>query len=286
MFNGVGVALITPFNSDLTVDYASLKTVIDNTLAGGADYLVINGTTGEASTLSDDEKNEILAFVGENYKAKTSILFGIGANDTRHVLDLIDQTNFDYVDGILTVTPYYNKPSQAGVIRHYELIADASPKPVIMYNIPGRTGINMTTATIMKLAEHKNIIGIKEASGDFGQYLEIIKSRPDGFKLISGDDMLTTSMISLGSEGVISVLSTAFPKYTELVHKALAGDYKGATELLKTFVGFNDMLYEEGNPVGIKEVLAQQGIIKNHLRLPLMHASDELSAIIKANIPA
>lgn len=285
MFSGVGVALITPFNDDLSIDFSGLKTIIDNALAGGADYLVVNGTTAEASTLSNQEKKDVLEFVATNYKSKAEILYGIGANDTKHVLDLIEDTNFDHLDGILTVAPYYNKPSAAGVIRHYQLIADASPKPVVMYNIPGRTGINMSSETILTLASHDNIIGVKEASGNFEQYLEIIKSRPEGFLLISGDDMITTLMASIGAEGVISVLANAFPEYSSLVKASLAGDFKSATEALKPFIGFNDLLYAEGNPVGIKEVLSQQGIIKNNLRMPLMAASKELSDKIKYEFP-
>lgn len=285
MFSGVGVALITPFNDDLSVDYQGLETIINNALDGGANYLVVNGTTGEASTLTDQEKNDVLEFVSSKYKSKAEILYGIGANSTQHVLNLIATTNFDLVDGILTVAPYYNKPSQAGVIKHYQMVADASPKPVVLYNVPGRTGINIDADTMMELAQHPNIVGVKDASGDFEHYLKILKNRPEEFKLISGDDILTPLMISMGSEGVISVLANAYPEYTKLVHEALKGNFKESNELLMPFVGFNDLLYEEGNPVGIKEVLAQQGVIKNNLRLPLMKASQGLSEAIAANRP-
>jgi 4-hydroxy-tetrahydrodipicolinate synthase len=285
MFSGVGVALITPFNDDLSIDYVSLAKVIDNCIAGGADYLVVNGTTGEASTLNFEEKSEILDFVANRVKSKMPLMYGIGANDTQFMLNLIKSTNFDHVDAVLTVAPYYNKPSQAGIVKHYESIADALPKPLFLYNVPSRTGINISTKSTLELAKHPNIKGVKEASGNITQCMEILKDRPSDFMLISGDDMLTTTLLSMGAEGVISVLANAFPSFTSLVHQAMKGQYLEANKALMEFVGFNDLLYAEGNPVGIKEVLVQQGVIKNNFRLPLLPASQQLSDQIKAVLP-
>jgi 4-hydroxy-tetrahydrodipicolinate synthase len=281
LFTGVGVALITPFNDDLSVDYDALKTLLTTINDGNVDYLVVNGTTSEASTINNQEKKEILSFVKKHNSKNLPILYGIGANDTQLVLDTIKGMDFDGVSGILTVTPYYNKPSQKGIIAHYEAIADLSPVPVLLYNVPGRTGINMTAETTLVLAEHKNIFGIKEASGDLAQAIDIIKGKPEDFMLISGDDLLTVPMISIGAEGVISVLANGYPKeFTSMVHLALKGEFSEATSLLCGFAGINNMLYEESNPVGIKEVLKNKGVCKNRVRLPLISASEELSAKI------
>ena len=281
LFTGVGVALITPFNDDLSVDFPSLKNLLTTINEGNVDYLVINGTTSEASTINNQEKMEILSFVHKHNSKKLPILYGIGANDTQFVLQTIEEMNFEGVSGILTVSPYYNKPSQNGIIAHFEAIANISPVPVLLYNVPGRTGINMSAATTLALAEHKNIFGIKEASGDLTQAIEIIKGKPEDFMLISGDDLLTVPMISIGAEGVISVLANGYPKeFTSMVHLALKGEFQEATSLLCGFAGINNLLYEESNPVGIKEVLKNKGVCKNNVRLPLISASKDLSVRI------
>ena len=278
LFAGVGVALITPFNDDLSVDFDALKDLLTTINEGKVDYLVVNGTTSEASTITNEEKQEILSFVKANNKKKLPILYGIGANDTQLVLDTIKAMDFGGISGILTVTPYYNKPSQKGIIAHYEAIATLSPVPVLLYNVPGRTGINMTAETTLVLAEHDNIFGIKEASGDLIQAIEIMKEKPDDFMLISGDDLLTVPMISIGGEGVISVLANGYPKeFTSMIHLALKGEFQEATSLLCGFAGINNLLYEESNPVGIKEVLKNKGLCKNNVRLPLISASESLS---------
>lgn len=276
-FTGVGVALITPFNEDLSVDYKSLQAVLQQAIDGGVNYIVVNGTTSEASTLRKDEKSEILNFVATFLDGRLPIMYGIGANDTNHVLDLIKETDFTHVDAILTVSPYYNKPSQYGIESHYIDVADASPVPVLLYNVPGRTGSNVTAETTLKLAKHPNIFGIKEASGDLNQCLDIMKDKPEDFMLISGDDILTIPMISIGAEGVISVLANAFPdNFSHCIQKAIEGNFKEATSGLYRFLGINKLLYLESNPVGIKEALTNIGICSRYVRKPLLPASTEL----------
>lgn len=284
-FSGVGVALITPFNEDSSVDYDALKSLVSNVISEGVDYLVINGTTSEASTLTEIEKTEILTFILEVNNGRLPIMYGIGANNTQHVLDTIKETDFASIDAILTVSPYYNKPSQDGIVAHYKLVADNSPVPVLLYNVPGRTGSNMTASTTLELAKHENIFGIKEASGDLEQCLNIAKSKPDGFMIISGDDLLTVPMVSIGAEGAISVLANAFPKkFKDCIQSSLDGDFKTATNRLTEFLPLNDFLYVESNPVGIKEVLVQQGKINRQVRLPLLNASKELQQNIKNSL--
>lgn len=284
-FTGVGVALITPFNEDCSIDFNALEKLVEEVISQGVDYLVVNGTTSEASTLSQNEKDQILAFVTQINKGRKPMMYGVGSNNTQHILELIEHTDFSNISALLTVSPYYNKPSQAGVIAHYNLVADKSPVPILLYNVPGRTGINMTSETTLELAKHKNIFGIKEASGDLEQCLEIIKNKPEDFMLISGDDLLTVPMVSIGCEGAISVLANAFPKkFTETVHSALSGDFKTATSSLIDFLPLNGFLYTESNPVGVKEVLAQRGTITRQVRLPLLNASEELQANIKESL--
>lgn len=281
-FRGVGVALITPFQEDGSVDFPALKRLIDHCSTGKVDYFVVNGTTSEASTVEPDEKLAILEFIIQNNVNKLPIMYGIGANSTEYVLDLIKHTTFAHVDAILTVTPYYNKPSQEGIYQHYINVADKSPVPVLLYNVPGRTGVNMTADTTSRLAKHDNIFGIKEASGNLEQCLQIIRDTDDDFMLISGDDILTIPMIAFGCQGVISVIANAYPeKFGKAIHDALDGKFKEATKSVADFLAVNDYLYAESNPVGIKEVLKFQGICENHCRLPLISASAELSASIK-----
>ena len=285
-FRGVGVALITPFKADKSIDYDALSRLLNSCNEGEVDYLVVNGTTSEASTLTTQEKKDILAFIIANNVKALPIVYGIGANNTQHVLDLIDETDFSSIDAILTVSPYYNRPSQQGIIKHYEIVASHSPVPVILYNVPGRTGSNMTAETTLTLAQHKNIIAIKEASGDLTQCLKILKDKPNDFMLISGDDILTVPMISLGAEGVISVLANAFPaRFGSAIHHALENNFSQATSIISDFVALNELLYVESNPVGVKEVLTQQGLCGNHVRLPLLEASSELKQAIAQLLP-
>ncbi len=283
---GVGVALITPFDANLNVDYKSLEVLVKD-VSKHVDFLVVNGTSSEASTLSLEEKNNILASVKKINNGKLPIVYGIGANDTQYVLDLIDKTDFNGVDAVLTVSPYYNKPSQRGIYAHYIAVADKSPAPIILYNVPGRTGSMVEASTTIKLSSHPNIVGIKEASADFDTFMKIQKHTPEDFLLISGDDMLTMPMITLGGVGVISVLANAYPeKFTKAIHSALQYDFKGAQNILNEFVDLNPLLYEESNPVGIKQVLAHLGKMDDQVRLPLLVGSLELSEKIRLAMPA
>ncbi|KAA9345670.1 4-hydroxy-tetrahydrodipicolinate synthase [Adhaeribacter soli] len=273
-FKGTGVALVTPFAKDLSVDYEALKKLLDFVIHGGVNYLVINGTTAESVTTTKAEKKEILDTVRKHVDGRVPLVYGIGGNNTQHVLETIQETDFHGISAILSVSPYYNKPSQAGIYQHYMAIADACPVPVILYNVPGRTGSNMTAETTLKLAHHDNIIGIKEASGNLEQCMHIAKNRPEGFLVISGEDILTVPMISFGMDGVISVLANGFPgKFSHMVKLALENNFKEASQLMFDFLDLNPLMYEESNPVGVKAVLEMYGICSATVRLPLVEAS-------------
>lgn len=266
--------MVTPFTSSLEVDYDGLRQLLDFTIAGGVEYLVVNGTTGESVTTTTEEKAEILAFVKKHVNGRVPLVYGLGGNNTQEVLNAIQKTDLEGIVAVLSVSPYYNKPSQQGIIQHYTQIADACPVPVILYNVPGRTGSNMAPETTVRLAAHQNIIGIKEASGNLEQCLYIAKHKPADFLLISGDDMLTLPMISFGAVGVISVLANAFPeKFSNLVRLGLSYQFKEAADLLFDFVDINPMMYEEGNPVGVKALLDRFGVCGGAVRLPLVEAS-------------
>ncbi|MBO9613703.1 MAG: 4-hydroxy-tetrahydrodipicolinate synthase [Dyadobacter sp.] len=276
-FKGVGAALITPFDEQNEIDYPGLKRLIDLVTEGGTDYLVVQGTTGESPTVSSKEKRDILAFTIKNNYKKLPIVYGIGSNNTQEVLNTIKETDFTGVDAILSVCPYYNKPTQEGIIAHFTAIADASPVPVLLYNVPGRTVINMKADTIVKLAAHPNIIGIKDAGGSIEQSMELAARVPDDFLLLSGDDNLVTTMVSVGWHGVISVIANAFPKeFHDLTWAALEGRFKDAAKLQLAFLEFDTLLYIESNPVGIKKCLEIKGICSSDVRLPLLKASKEL----------
>lgn len=279
---GTGVALITPFDQIGDVDFIGLEKLLIHT-AKGVDYYVVQGTTGESVTTTDVEKATILEFVIKHNPQKLPIVYGIGGNNTVHVIETIEKTNLDNVDAILSVSPYYNKPTQAGIIQHFVNIADTSPIPIILYNVPSRTGSNMTAETTIELSKHKNIIGIKEASGNVEQAMAINKNTTSDFLLISGDDLLTPTLISAGAVGVISVLANAFPlEFKEMFIKASKNDSSGMENALKNLIAMNPLMYEEGNPVGIKEVLRCMNICGNNVRLPLLPASNNLSKRIKA----
>lgn len=276
-FKGVGAALITPFDEQNEIDYPGLKRLIDLVTEGGTDYLVVQGTTGESPTVTSKEKRDILAFTIQNNYKKLPIVYGIGSNDTQSVLDTIKETDFTGVDAILSVCPYYNKPTQEGIIAHFTAVADASPVPVLLYNVPGRTVINMKADTIVKLASHPNIIGIKDAGGSIEQSMELASRVPEDFLLLSGDDNLVTTMVSVGWHGVISVIANAFPKeFHDLTWAALEGRFKEAARLQLAFLEFDTLLYIESNPVGIKKCLEIKGICSSDVRLPLLKASKEL----------
>jgi 4-hydroxy-tetrahydrodipicolinate synthase len=276
-FHGVAPALVTPMNEDRSINWDGLKKLIQHVSNGGVDYLVVQGTTGESATTTADEKKQIVTTIQEANAKNLPIVYGLGGNNTDALLNQIKQTSFDGIDAILSVCPYYNKPSARGVIAHYEAIADACPVPVIMYNIPGRTGINMSAETVLKLSEHQNIIGIKEASCIIEQCMEIVYHKSDDFLLISGDDVQAVPIISIGGVGVMSVIANAFPQqFTTMIHQALAGDYRSAQKELGKFLTIDPFLYEEGNPVGVKKLLEIQGLFGAQVRMPLASASAEL----------
>ena len=277
---GTGVALVTPFTESLEVDFKALKRLLQHT-AKGVDYYVVMGTTGEAATCSEEEKKAVLEFVKENNPNNLPIVYGIGGNNTQHLIDSINSTDFDGVTALLSVSPYYSKPSQEGIIRHFTVIADQSPVPVILYNIPSRTSSNLTAETTLRLAAHPNIIGTKEASGNLEQCMRISKNMPKDFLLISGDDMQTVAMYAIGGKGVISVLANAYPKvFTKIKEFAFAGNYSKASQQLYKLLEINSPMYAEGNPVGVKYLLEVLGVCKSAVRLPLVEASGELQGAI------
>lgn len=275
-FKGTGVALVTPFDNHLNIDFNALEKVVNHTIEQGVDYLVVQGTTGESVTIKENEKLDILKAVNNINKGK-SIVMGIGGNDTEKVLAQIDVLSKIHFDAVLSVCPYYNKPTQTGLINHFVRIADRSPKPVILYNVPGRTSINLSAESTAILSEHQNIIAVKEASGDFNQAVEIIKRSDKDFLLISGDDFLTLPLISIGAAGVISVLANALTKQIcDIVKYGLQNEYKRAQDILYTISGINSLMYQEGNPTGVKGLLEVMGICNRDVRLPLVHASKNL----------
>lgn len=282
-FKGTGVALVTPFLEDQQVDYPSLERLINHVISGGVDYLVVLGTTGESATLTASEKAQLLKASVEYNKGRVPLMLGLGGNATQKLVEEIEQTDFYGVAGILSVSPYYNKPTQEGIIAHYQALADASPVPLMLYNIPGRTMSNLTAATTLALSHHPNIIGIKEASGNLEQCMQIAASMPKDFLLLSGDDLLTKPMQSIGGSGVISVLANALPAtFKTLIEGDAASSQQAANSVLK----LNGLMYEEGNPVGIKNLLLHLGIIQtDQVRLPLLRASKGLSEKIRLAKP-
>jgi len=280
--HGTGVALITPFTETLEVDYPALKKLLRHT-AKGADYYVVMGTTGEAATCTEEEKKKVLEFIKENNSANLPIVYGIGGNNTHHVVEDIKSTDFSGVTALLSVSPYYSKPSQQGIVQHFQAVADACPVPVLLYNIPGRTASNITAETTLKLAEHKNIIGTKEASGNLEQCMKIAKYMPKDFLLLSGDDMQSIAMYAIGGKGVISVLANVFPQiFQKMKEYSLAGKYDKASHQLFKLLEINGPMYEEGNPVGVKFLLETIGICSSYVRLPLVPASLPLQKKIQS----
>lgn len=280
-FYGTGTALITPFKKDHSVDYDAFKNLVEFNISSGVDYLVVNGTTAESATTTKEEKSKLLEIALDVNNRRIPFMYGIGGNDTAEVLQRIAVTNFKGIDALLSVCPYYNKPSQAGVIEHYRALAAKTPVPVLAYNVPGRTGINMSANTSIRLSEIPNIFGVKEASGDLVQALEIIKHTPKEFLVISGDDLLAVPTIAIGAVGAISVLSNPYPgKFSEMIKAALQSRFQQATETLMSFTDINPLMYEEGNPVGVKSLLEHLGICTNEVRLPLVKASENLKARI------
>lgn len=274
---GTGVALITPFYENKSIDFTSLEKLINMHL-NYTDYIVILGTTAETSTLSFQEKKEIILFTTNIVNKKKPMVVGIGGNNTSQVIEEIQSLPLHNIDAILSVSPYYNKPSQTGIYTHYKTIASSTSLPIILYNVPSRTGKNIASETCLKLAtDCKNIIGIKEASGDFEQAMQIIKNKPENFLVISGDDALSLPLIACGMQGVISVIANCFPeKFNQLVKFALANNFVEANKIQHQLLAAYTLLFEENNPAGVKAFMSQMGMIQNNLRLPLVPASNTL----------
>ncbi len=277
-FKGTGVALVTPFHKDGSIDFKGFEKLIESLIAGKADYLVVMGTTGETPVLSKDEKNALLSFTKEINNGRLPLVLGIGGNNTREVVNCIREADLDGVDAILSVSPYYNRPGQKGIIQHFKMVAGNSPVPVILYNVPARTGSNMLAETTLELASASdNIIGIKEASGNLDQITHILANRPKDFLVISGDDNLTFPMMALGADGVISVVANAFPRdYSAMVKLCLKGEFEKACKLHFRFLDIYKLLFAEGNPVGVKAALSALNICSEQVRLPLVPASKNL----------
>lgn len=275
VINGVGTALVTPFDGS-EVDTKSLARIVQYNISEGVDFLVPLGTTGETSTLTDAECNKVMQTVLETNQGKLPVVCGMFAkNNTAAVIEAIKKHHFQGIHSVLLASPYYNKPSQAGLLAHFKAIADASPVPVILYNVPGRTSVNMNAETTLQLAEHPNIIAIKEASGDLGIAMSILKHKPKDFEVVSGDDAITIPLISCGAKGVISVISNAFPRiFTGAIHAALEGNFGKARQMHDLLLDVHKWLYIEGNPVGIKSCLSMLGLCKDDLRLPLVPLSE------------
>jgi 4-hydroxy-tetrahydrodipicolinate synthase len=277
IFKGTGTALVTPFKADNRIDFNGLKKLVELQLAGGTNFLVVQGTTGESPTLSLDEKKQVLATVQEVNNGRLPIVYGVGGNDTLKVAELIRQIPAG-VDGILSVSPYYNKPTQEGIFQHYNYLAAETDLPIILYNVPGRTGSNVLAETTLRLAEIPNIVAMKEASGNFDQIMEIIRCRPVGFGVLSGDDPITMPLIASGADGVISVVSNAFPeKFCAMVQASLDGNFELARTLHYELLPVTRMMFEQGNPGGVKENLQARNICSAVMRRPLANVSTDLA---------
>ncbi|MBQ5972151.1 MAG: 4-hydroxy-tetrahydrodipicolinate synthase [Prevotella sp.] len=272
IFRGLGIALVTPFTSSGEIDYPSLEKLIEYQLANGADFLCILATTGETPCLSVEERVSIKQFVVEKVAGRVPILMGCGGNNTLALIEEIRNTNFSGIDGLLSVCPYYNKPSQEGLYRHFMKIAEESPLPVVLYNVPGRTGVNLKAETTVRLAnDAANIVAIKEASGNLEQVDQIIKNKPVGFDVLSGDDALTFSMVASGAAGAISVIGNALPKeVSRMIRLEFGGEYEPARRIHHMFTELYSLLFVDGNPAGVKALLSEMGFIENELRLPLV----------------
>lgn len=285
-FHGTGVALVTPFNTDGTVDYQGLKKLINHLVDGGIDYLVSLGTTGETATLSKDEKKKVWDFTAEINDGRLPLVAGIGGNDTQSIGQAIKTFENNQYSAVLSVSPYYNKPTQEGIYQHYKYISELSELPIILYNVPGRTGSNMSPETTCRLAhDFKNIIATKEASGSFDQFNQIMRDKPADFLLISGDDPIALPMIAIGAVGVISVVGNALPQQlSNMVRLALQGDFKAALPAHLSLLEITRLMFAEGNPAGVKAVLKQLNVCGDDVRLPLVKATDSLNKSLAAQV--
>ncbi|MCU0362382.1 MAG: 4-hydroxy-tetrahydrodipicolinate synthase [Bacteroidales bacterium] len=282
-FKGTGVAIVTPFKNDSSIDFSALGRIIEHVIGGGVNYIVVLGTTGEASTLSKDEKKAVISYAVEAVAGRLPIVAGIGGNNTQEVVNSVRNTDLEGIEGILSVAPYYNKPGQKGLYQHFKAIATASSLPVILYNVPGRTGVNISADTCLELAhEFGNIVAVKEASGDLAQIMKILRGKPESFSVISGDDMLTIPVIAAGGSGVISVLANAFPaECSELAGHALKGNFKSAREIQFRYLEMIELLFAEGNPSGVKEMMSIMNLCNNNVRLPLVPVGRNMHARIQ-----
>ncbi len=279
---GTGVALVTPFTSDFKVDFTSLGKLIDAIIAGGVEYLVTLGTTGETPTLDKQEKIDIINYTFDKVAGRVPVIVGIGGYNTAELIKDLHSFPLDKATAVLSASPNYNKPSQEGIYQHYKALAEASPKPILLYNVPGRTGRNMTAATTLKLASVPNIAGIKEASGDMAQCALILRDRPKDFLVVSGDDALALAQIACGMDGVISVAANTFPKsFSEMVRFSLKYDFAAAKQINDTLIEAYDLMFTENNPAGVKAFMAEQGLLANYFRLPIVPLSEELYAKVK-----
>ncbi|WP_396188565.1 4-hydroxy-tetrahydrodipicolinate synthase [Flavobacterium sp.] len=280
---GTGVALVTPFKKDFSVDTEALTRIVNYVIEGGVEYLVVLGTTAETATLSSAEKEMVIETIKEANKGRVPLVLGVGSNNTQHVLEELKTRDFTGFTAILSVSPYYNKPTQEGIYQHFKAIAEVSPLPIIVYNVPGRTSSNMLPSTVIRLAnDFKNIIGVKEAAGDIVQAMKLIQNKPEGFLVISGDDMITLPMVLAGGAGVISVIGEGFPKeFSEMVRLGLNRKVDEAYKLHYKLADSIDMIFEQGNPAGIKEVFMHLGISENTVRLPLVNVDENLSSRIQ-----
>ena len=285
IFRGTGIALITPFKSGYSIDFAALERIVRHVIDGGADFLVALGTTSEAPTLSDDEKHMVVETILRVNAGRLPVMLGLGGNNTQGVIDQIRKQDFTGIDGILSVVPYYNKPNQRGMKAHFEAIADASPVPVIVYNVPGRVGVNLQAATCVALAQHPNIIAVKEASGNLTQIMEILRDKPDNFDVISGDDGITQPLMALGAQGVISVAANAYIQPFASMMKAMReGNTQEALQLHFKMLKMNQLIFADGNPAGIKCVLHEMGLCENVLRSPLVTVTENVENQIKEEL--
>ena len=278
-FIGTGVALITPFKKDLSVDVEALKSIIKFNIDGGVEYLVVLGTTAETATLTKEEQALVKQTIIDANNGKLPLVLGVGGNNTAEVVSQLNAENLKGFDAILSVSPYYNKPTQEGIYQHFKMIAENSPLPIIIYNVPGRTASNMLPSTVVRLAtDFKNIIGIKEAAGDMVQAMELIRSTPNDFLVISGDDIITLPMVLAGGAGVISVIGETFPKeFSEMVRLGLKRDVDAAYKIHYKLTDAINMIFEQGNPGGVKEVFKHLGLCENYVRLPLVNVNEDLS---------
>ena len=281
IYRGTGIALITPFKQDYSIDIEALERIVNHVIDNGADFLVVLGTTSEAPTLSTEEKKLVISTILKTNNGRLPVMLGMGGNNTQAVIDAIKSQDFTGIQGILSVVPYYNKPNQRGMKAHFEAIADASPIPVVVYNVPGRVGVNLQAATCVELAKHPNIIAVKEASGNLQQIMEILRDKPADFDLLSGDDGITQPLMALGAQGVISVAANAYTKpFSHMMQAMKEGRTDEALQLHYAMLRMNQLIFADGNPAGIKCLMSHMGLCENVLRLPLVTVNDKVEAEI------